>query len=307
MAGRILIFINFNRINKYQHMIQLARLEGFYWVARTGGYARAAREFPYPITQPGVHQQVRKLEAELGTALFTRIGKDRMMLTESGRALFDFCAPFFEGLPPLVQAIAQGRVAGQLRIDAASLEISQILPSWIKRVCRELPGVQLLVEEIKEVDYGRLRSGTTDVIVEYHPSPPADVATTRVGTYHSFLVAPHQLLPKSIRRPQLRDLKLAPFASFPPGSIGCALQLDALRRAGCTPSMVINASSVSGILGFVESGLCYSVVPWADARGPQLRGVRTVRATGPHASFAVSAAYRRDDKSEWLRRALRLA
>ena len=71
--------------------------------------------------------------------------------------------------------------------------------------------------------------------------------------------------------------------------------------------MIINASSVSGILGFVEAGLCYSVVPWADPRGPQLRGVRTVKATEPNTTFAVSAAYRRDDKSEWLKRALRLA
>jgi DNA-binding transcriptional LysR family regulator len=167
--------------------------------------------------------------------------------------------------------------------------------------------VRISVEEINELDYGRLRSGKTDLIVEYQPSPPADVATTRVGTYYSFLVAPHQLLPRSIRRPQLQDLRLAPFASFLPGSIPHALQLDALRRAGSTPSMIINASSVSGILGFVESGLCYSVVPWADPRGPRMRGVRTVKATGPHTEFAVSAAYRRDDTSEWLKRALRLA
>ena len=57
----------------------------------------------------------------------------------------------------------------------------------------------------------------------------------RVGTYHSFLVAPKELLPKNVRRPQLRDLKFAPFASFLPGSVPYALQLDALRRAGCTP------------------------------------------------------------------------
>ena len=44
-------------------MIQLQRLEGFYRVARAEGYARAARSFPYPITQPGVHQQVKRLEA----------------------------------------------------------------------------------------------------------------------------------------------------------------------------------------------------------------------------------------------------
>jgi DNA-binding transcriptional LysR family regulator len=174
-------------------------------------------------------------------------------------------------------------------------------------VCRELPGVQLLVEEIQQLDYGRLRSGKTDLIVEYQPSPPEDVATIRVGTYHSFLVAPRALLPRNIQRPRLEDLKLAPFASFLPGSVPHALQLEALRRAGCTPSMIINASSVSGILGFVESGLCYSVVPWADARGPQLQGVRTVKATGPNTSFAVSAAFRRHDDSQWLKRALQLA
>ena len=65
-------------------MIQLHRLEGFYWVARTGGYARAARAFPYPITQPAVHQQVKKLEAELGVTLFERVAKDKMKPTPAG-------------------------------------------------------------------------------------------------------------------------------------------------------------------------------------------------------------------------------
>ncbi|MDX2010730.1 MAG: LysR family transcriptional regulator, partial [Myxococcaceae bacterium] len=58
--------------------MNLQRLEGFYWVARQQGYARAARAFPYPITQPGVHQQVRRLEDELGVKLFERVGKDRV-------------------------------------------------------------------------------------------------------------------------------------------------------------------------------------------------------------------------------------
>ena len=52
-------------------MTSLDRLTGFYWVARTEGYARAVRSFPYPITEPGIHQQVRRLETELGVRLFT--------------------------------------------------------------------------------------------------------------------------------------------------------------------------------------------------------------------------------------------
>ncbi len=55
--------------------MQVARLEGFYWVARASGYATAARAFPYPITQSALFQQVRKLEDDLGVRLFERIGK----------------------------------------------------------------------------------------------------------------------------------------------------------------------------------------------------------------------------------------
>ena len=53
---------------------------------RGGGsnYTHAAREFPYPISQPGVYQQVRKLEQDLGSTLFERVGRDRVELTAQG-------------------------------------------------------------------------------------------------------------------------------------------------------------------------------------------------------------------------------
>src|SRR5687768_5514536 len=111
-------------------MIQLQRLEGFYWVARCEGYARAARAFPYPITQPGVHQQVRRLEDELGVRLFERVGKDRVILTPEGRALYAYVAPFYEGLPPVVQSLRGGQVGGTLRIQASGHVLRHLLPPW---------------------------------------------------------------------------------------------------------------------------------------------------------------------------------
>jgi DNA-binding transcriptional LysR family regulator len=86
-------------------MIQIHRLEGFYWVARTGGYARAARAFPYPITQPAVHQQVKKLEGELGVTLFERVGKSEMALTPAGIRLYEFVRPFYEGMAGVVRSL----------------------------------------------------------------------------------------------------------------------------------------------------------------------------------------------------------
>ena len=93
-------------------MIQIHRLEGFFWVAKTGGYAKAARAFPYPITQPAVHQQVKKLESELGLQLFERVGKEVMKLTPAGRHLYGFAAPFFEQLPAVVRSLRASDLGG---------------------------------------------------------------------------------------------------------------------------------------------------------------------------------------------------
>ena len=102
-------------------MLQIQRLEGFYHVGRTGGYARAARGFPYPITQPAVHQQVKKLERELDVKLFERIGKDKMQLTAAGEHLHRFIAPFFRDLPAIARAVRQGSYGGKLTIHAEPL------------------------------------------------------------------------------------------------------------------------------------------------------------------------------------------
>src|SRR6185295_7090479 len=107
-------------------MIGLSRLEGFYWVARTGGYAKAARAFPWPITQPGVHQQVRRLESELEVRLFERTGKDSVAPPPAGQALFAAVAPFYEQLPALEASLRSGRVGGTLRIHAAGFVLRHL-------------------------------------------------------------------------------------------------------------------------------------------------------------------------------------
>ena len=113
--------------------MQLHRLEGFHFVARTGGYARAARAFPYPITQPAVHQQIKKLESELGVVLFERVAKDRVILTPQGRRLHEFVAPFFDQLPSVVRSVRSAPDGGELRILAPALLLRALLPPWVHR------------------------------------------------------------------------------------------------------------------------------------------------------------------------------
>ena len=77
--------------------IRWHQLEGFYQVARTGSYTKAAEAFAHPIGQPAVYQQVKGLQADLGLTLVRQAGPRRTVLTPEGRALFEFLAPLYEG------------------------------------------------------------------------------------------------------------------------------------------------------------------------------------------------------------------
>jgi len=218
-------------------VIGLHRLEGFYWVARTGGYARAARAFPYPITQPAVHQQVKKLESELGLALFERVGKEQMQLTAAGERLFRFVAPFFEGLPSVVRAVQSGDSSGTLIVHAAPMFVRHLLPRWIQRVRRSHPEGRVELLEMPHADVARLRDGSADLLVDFLPEWPDDVATQAVGTLRGFIVLPakHPLAKRSrLSLAQLADPRTYLFPNW----------LPALRALHRRPNACVRPSAL---------------------------------------------------------------
>lgn len=275
-------------------MIQLHRLEGFYWVARTGGYARAARAFPYPITQPAVHQQVKKLESELGVALFERVGKDRMLPTAAGAHLYGFTRPFFEGLPGLIRSLREGDYGGELRIRTAALILRGLMPAWIKRLQKRCPDVQVQLEETLRPALGALRHGEADLLVDHIPEVPPDVSTMHVATVRPFIVMPRGHRLANRKRIPLSAFGDDTFISYTPGLLPRDLQMQALARQGATPTRVLSASTADGILGFVESGLGWSLVPSLDVAGPRSKGLAVAPLTSPRIEFPVVAAWRRD-------------
>jgi DNA-binding transcriptional LysR family regulator len=275
-------------------MIQIHRLEGFYWVARAGGYARAARAFPYPITQPAVHQQVKKLESELGVALFERVGKDSIQLTVAGQRLFDFAAPFFEGLPGVVRALQGGEYGGTLTIHAAPLFLRKLLPAWLGRLRERRPQVHVDLREMAVPDLGRLRQGEADLVVDHLPEVPDDIATLRVATLRAFVVLPRGHAQAGRKRLALDKLSDDTFIGYSPGTLPHDLQRKALALSDCAPRHTITAGSADTILGFVESGLGFSIVPALEPEGPRGEGLVAVPLAAPRVEFPVFAAWRKD-------------
>jgi DNA-binding transcriptional LysR family regulator len=275
-------------------MIHLHRLEGFYWVVKSGGYAKAARAFPYPITQPAVHQQVRKLEDDLGLTLLERVGKDRMLPTPAAQRLYRFVAPFFERLPAVVRELKAGDYGGELHLMAHGLVLRMLMPEWLARLQRKRPGVEIHLTETMRLDLVELLRGDTDLVVGWFPSIPDEVASIEVAVLHPFLVYPskHRLGRK--KRLRLEDFAGETLLCYPANELGHDLQMQALRERGIVPQNTISLDSADTILGFVEAGLGYSLIPWTMADGPKRRGVATQPLRLDGLRLPVSCAWRKD-------------
>ncbi len=76
--------------------VDLNRLKVFYLVFKLDGVSKAAERLN--ISQPGVSQHLKKLEAELGVRLFTRLHK-KLVPTAAGMNLFEIVEPFLSSLP----------------------------------------------------------------------------------------------------------------------------------------------------------------------------------------------------------------
>ena len=274
-------------------MIEISRLEGFFWVARTGGYARAARAFPYPISQPAVHQQVRKLERELETRLFERVAKDRMRLTAAGRHLFDFVAPFFDGLPAVVRSLKGAAYGGEVHIHAASLLLRDLMPAWVKRIRHRCPRAEIHLRETQALNTEALQRGEADLVISYFPELAPEYSSLRIGTLHGFIVVPrgHPLAKR--KRPSLKDLAGETFISYSPDLLTGRLQRQALADAGVEPAETITAGAAQTILAFVEAGLGVSALATVDPRGPQRPDVVALRLAGKRFDFPLHAVWRK--------------
>lgn len=285
-------------------MIQLQRLEGFYWVARCEGYARAARSFPYPITQPGVHQQVKRLESELGVRLFERVGKDRVILTPQGRALYGYVAPFLEGLGAVARSLRSGEVGGRLRIHASGHVLRYLLPPWLRRLQRQRADIEVELFESKVPAVALVRSGEADLLVDHLTEVPADLEARTVGKTRPFLVFPsdHPLAQKG--RVEPRQLGDEPFITYSADLQLRELQLSALAHHGVTPRRLHAADSSETILGFVAAGLGYSLLASLQPKGPRVPGVVALPLTQPVREFPIYAAWRKSAHANPLLEAL---
>jgi LysR family nitrogen assimilation transcriptional regulator len=119
-------------------------LRYFQTVAEFGSYSRASGFLR--ISQPAISRQIRKLEEEVGSALFKRHGHG-VSLTEAGRILLERSQIALRQLEQTKAEIRGGRVgpSGVLSFAVPPAAGHFLVPALVERFGREFPNVFLKV------------------------------------------------------------------------------------------------------------------------------------------------------------------
>jgi DNA-binding transcriptional LysR family regulator len=160
-----------------------SQLEGFYAVARTRNFTKAAEAIH--VTQSALSQRILNLEAEIQTTLFIR-DRSGIELTEAAQELFKYCQfkdNFETEFLNRLKSHNSKELAGPIRIAGFSSVIRSLITPAVAPLLQKNPNVQLHVQtrEIHEL-LPMLKRGEVDFIVLDHELDRDEIESVKIGT-----------------------------------------------------------------------------------------------------------------------------
>jgi DNA-binding transcriptional LysR family regulator len=143
------------------------------------------------------------------------------------------------------------------------------------------------------LDLELLRSGATDLLVDWMPSIPRDIEAREVAQTEAFIVAPSGGPYAQKGNLQLGQLEDVPFISYREDRALKDLQFEVLKQHRVTPNEAFSADSSDTILGFVAAGLGFSLIPVLRGSVPRVAGVVAQKLERPVAVYPIHAAWKR--------------
>lgn len=239
--------------------MELYQLGYFIEIARQRSFTRAASRLH--MAQPALSQQMKNLEAELGTPLFNR-GRKEVQLTAAGKAFL----PRAEGL--LLQAEAAKAIVfdvaqlrgGKLTIAAIPSVSACFLPEVIHTFSQQHDQVALqLIEDSSENVADCVESGRADIgFLQLPASKAAFKSQTLITEPFVLLVGKSHELARQ-NTVLLRQLSAESFIFYKGRARDTAL--ESCRKAGFEPRIVCESGELGTVRALVAAGLGVAIVP----------------------------------------------
>jgi len=241
--------------------MEIHQLRYFCAVARSGSFTKAAVH--EGIAQPSLSQQISKLERDLGSQLFDRLGRG-VKLTEFGRALLPQAVDILRQVNNARNALESLRlsVAGRLAIGCIPTITPYFLAPRLRDFADRYPDVDLrLVEDITPNLVELLQSGEIDLAVVSPPVHNPDIVSSDLFR-EPIVVAVgknHRLASETcVSLPELRDEKMLLLKE---GHCFRDNALTVCNRARANFVSIFETNQFSSILPLVAAGFGISLAP----------------------------------------------
>jgi DNA-binding transcriptional LysR family regulator len=260
--------------------LELRHLRYFVAIAEAGSVSRAAEKLF--IAQPPLSVQVRQLEEDMGTALFVRHAKG-VRLTGAGEALLPQARALLDRAARLRDAVRGAGEGVALSIGYVPSAVATVLPDLARRLRKTSPPTELALREMisteqaeallaAHIDAGLARTSPRHPRLEVAASMP-DPFCLAVPLHESRGVPPAVPLKRYADRAFVGFTRHRGPAYFDKSIHLCA-------RAGFSPRIRYEASTLHGVLNLVGAGLGVALVPASSAL-LGVPGVRLRRLAGP--------------------------
>ena len=255
--------------------MELRELRNFMRVAQAGSVSRAAQELR--LAQPALSRQIKKLEHELGTPLFSRHGRG-LRLSAAGSRLLERAEAIAQLVHQTREEIREDRAParGRLVLGVPPAAGRLLVPYFVERFQQAWPETALHMREgvasslqewlvEKRIDLGLLHNPPHLEALEISP----------LLSERMFVIGPprHRLKdkahPKTFR---IRDFGALPLI-LPNGAHANRRLVDnAALEHGVRLRVQIEADSVAFAKAMVERGLGYTILTYAAVQEELARG-----------------------------------
>lgn len=279
--------------------MDLRQIRQFVALGDALSFSRAARALN--ISQPPLSISIRKLELEMGIALFNRHARG-VSLTEAGLAALPHARQILRDLESMgdaANATVDG-LGGRLSIGFVGSAVYALLPKVVPLFRSQRPAVDLRMRETNTLEIIRgIESGDLDLGVLRTPVfDLGDVALEPLYREEMMLLMPrdHPLAKqKELRLEDLRDEAFIGYDRVRNPNYRILL-LSACEAAGFQPKIVEEAAYLHTLIALVESGIGLALAP-AVSRIPGSNRVGCSRLTvqGAAIMIGLALATRRDE------------
>jgi LysR family transcriptional regulator, hydrogen peroxide-inducible genes activator len=257
-------------------------------IAETNSFSRAAERCQ--VAQPSLSQQVLKLEKDLGTKLFDRLGRS-VRLTEAGRAFLPHARSILSQMETARSSVADksADVRGSVAVGVIPTIAPYLMPRYMTAFTKKYPEAKLrIVEETTPVLIENLREMSIDLALLALPLRHKDLALFPLRTEPLYAALAKDHPRAAAESLSLKDLRGESFVMLRDGHCFRDLSIAACTHARVTPRIAFESGQFSSLFGMVAAGVGISLVP--EMAIDRNAGCRYVRLSDARATRTIVVA-----------------